>query len=152
MMVGRTTTGYIREAFDDYMRRAGRYMPVVTSVIPDVKASRKTTPEQQKIAEGQEILSRLKPDDRVILLDERGKQPTSRELASSIENGANAGLRNMVFIIGGPYGFSPDVYTRANSLLSLSRMTFPHELIRLFFAEQLYRAMTIQRGEPYHHD
>ena len=152
MTVGQTTARTVSEIFGDYMKRASRYMPVQYVVIPDVKSSRKSTPEMQKAAEGQEILSRLKPDDRVILLDERGRQFTSREFAASIENAANQGLRNLVYIVGGPYGFSPDVYARANGMLSLSRMTFPHELIRPFFAEQLYRAMTILRGEPYHHD
>ena len=152
MVVGRTTTPYLRDAAEDYLRRAGKYMPLEHVVIPDVKASKKATPSQQKTAEGVEILSRLKNDDRVILLDERGKEVTSRGFAAMIEEGANSGLRNIVFIVGGPYGFSQEVYARANGMLSLSRMTFPHEMIRLFFAEQLYRAQTILRGEPYHHD
>lgn len=152
MMVGRTTTPYIQQAFDDYMRRAGRYMAMETVMIPDVKAAKRASPQIQKQAEGAEILQRLKADDRVVLLDERGRQYTSREFASLIDRSAVQGLRNLVFIIGGPYGFAAGVYERANSQISLSKMTFPHELIRLFFAEQLYRAMTILRGEPYHHD
>ncbi|MDE5750353.1 MAG: 23S rRNA (pseudouridine(1915)-N(3))-methyltransferase RlmH, partial [Duncaniella sp.] len=102
--------------------------------------------------EGQAILAALQPSDMVVLLDERGRQLTSREFAGEIERGMNAGLKRMVFIVGGPYGFSPEVYARAAKQLSLSRMTFTHEMVRLFFAEQLYRAMTIMRGEPYHHD
>lgn len=152
MVVGRTTAPYLRDAAADYLQRAARYMPVEFVVIPDIKASKKTTSSRQKDAEGMEILSRLKNDDRVVLLDERGKELTSRAFAGMIEDAANSGLRNLVFVVGGPYGFSHEVYARANSMLSLSRMTFPHELIRLFFAEQLYRAMTIMRGEPYHHD
>lgn len=152
MMVGKTTANYLREAAVEYLKRAGKYMTVDTVVIPDVKPAKKATVDQQKQAEGQEMLARIKGDDRVILLDERGRQLTSREFAATIESAANSGLRNLVFIIGGPYGFSPEVYARANSLLGLSKMTFPHELIRLFFAEQLYRAMTILRNEPYHHD
>lgn len=152
MAVGPTTTPYLRQATDDYLKRAARYMPVEFVVIPDVKSSKKTTPSRQKEAEGAEILARLKSDDRVVLLDERGKELTSRGFAGEIESAANNGLRNLVYIVGGPYGFSEDVYRRSNAMLSLSRMTFPHELIRLFFAEQLYRAMTILRGEPYHHD
>lgn len=152
MVVGRTTTPYLRDAAEEYLQRAGRYMPVEHVVIPDVKASKKTTSSRQKDAEGMEILARLKNDDRVVLLDERGKEYTSRAFAGMIEEAANGGLRNLVFIVGGPYGFSQEVYARANAMISLSRMTFPHELVRLFFAEQLYRAMTIMRGEPYHHD
>lgn len=152
MMVGKTTTSYLRDAADGYLARAARYMPLETVVIPDVKATKKSTPLVQKEAEGREILARLKSDDRLILLDERGKEFTSRQLAEYIDNAANSGLRNLVFLIGGPYGFSPEVYARANGQVSLSRMTFPHELIRLFFAEQLYRAQTILRNEPYHHD
>lgn len=152
MMVGKTTTQYINDAAGDYLKRAARYMPLETVVIPDVKSSRKSTPQAQKEAEGREILSRLKNDDRLVLLDERGRQFTSRAFAEYIDSAANSGLRNLVFLIGGPYGFSADVYARANDQLGLAKMTFPHELIRLFFAEQLYRAQTILRNEPYHHD
>ena len=97
-------------------------------------------------------LGALQDSDRVILLDERGTQMTSREFAQSIDRQMNAGLKRLVFIIGGPYGFSQDVYNRADAKLSLSKMTFSHEMVRLFFVEQIYRAMTILRGEPYHHD
>lgn len=152
MMVGKTTTPYIADATDGYIKRAARYMPVEVVAIPDVKASKKATPLQQKDAEGREILSRIKNDDRLVLLDERGRELKSRQFAEFIDSAANSGLRNLVFVIGGPYGFSPEVYARANDQISLSRMTFPHELIRLFFAEQLYRAQTILRNEPYHHD
>lgn len=98
------------------------------------------------------ILGALQDSDRVILLDERGTQMTSREFAQSIDRQMNAGLKRLVFIIGGPYGFSQEVYNRADAKLSLSKMTFSHEMVRLFFVEQIYRAMTILRGEPYHHD
>ena len=101
---------------------------------------------------GAMILGALQDSDRVILLDERGTQMTSREFAQSIDRQMNAGLKRLVFIIGGPYGFSQDVYNRADAKLSLSKMTFSHEMVRLFFVEQIYRAMTILRGEPYHHD
>lgn len=150
--VGRTTTGYINEGINHYMDRLRHYLPVELLVIPDVKATKAMTEAKQKDAEGKAILAALQPDDNVILLDERGRQKTSREFSEMIVEKMNRGLRRLVFVIGGPYGFSADVYARADSQLSLSRMTFTHEMVRLFFTEQVYRAMTIIRGEPYHHD
>jgi 23S rRNA (pseudouridine1915-N3)-methyltransferase len=110
------------------------------------------TEDKQKELEGERILAATERNDFVMLLDERGKELTSREFADFIAKKAVMLPRNLVFVIGGPYGFSPAVYERADSKLSLSKMTFPHELIRLFFVEQVYRACTINRGEPYHHD
>lgn len=150
--VGRTTTGYINEGISHYMDRLRHYLPVELFVIPDVKATKAMTEAKQKDAEGKAILAALQPGDNVILLDERGRQKTSREFSEMIVEKMNRGLRRLVFVIGGPYGFSADVYARADSQLSLSRMTFTHEMVRLFFIEQVYRAMTITRGEPYHHD
>lgn len=150
--VGRTTTGYINEGINHYMDRLRHYLPVELLVIPDVKATKAMTETKQKDAEGKAILATLQPGDNVILLDERGRQKTSREFSEMIVEKMNRGLRRLVFVIGGPYGFSADVYARADSQLSLSRMTFTHEMVRLFFTEQVYRAMTIIRGEPYHHD
>lgn len=150
--VGRTTTGYINEGINHYMDRLRHYLPVELLVIPDVKATKAMTEAKQKDAEGKAILAALQPGDNVILLDERGRQKTSREFSETIVEKMNRGLRRLVFVIGGPYGFSADVYARADSQLSLSRMTFTHEMVRLFFTEQVYRAMTIIRGEPYHHD
>lgn len=150
--VGRTTTGYINEGISHYMDRLRHYLPVELLVIPDVKATKAMTEAKQKDAEGKAILASLQPGDNVILLDERGRQMTSREFSEMIVEKMNRGLRRLVFVIGGPYGFSADVYARADSQLSLSRMTFTHEMVRLFFIEQVYRAMTITRGEPYHHD
>lgn len=152
LTIGKTSTPYIAAATDDFIRRASRYQPVEKVSLPDVKVGKGLTEDQQKQREGQAILSALQPSDMVVLLDERGRQLTSREFAGEIERGMNAGLKRMVFIVGGPYGFSPEVYARANKQLSLSKMTFTHEMVRLFFAEQIYRAMTIMRGEPYHHD
>ena len=149
LAVGRTSTDYIRQATEAYLKRINHYIPVQMHMLPDVKA-RDT--RQQKIKEGEAILDFLVPGDRVVLLDERGKELTSREFASSIEQGMISGLKRLVYVIGGPYGFAEDVYARADGKLSLSRMTFSHEMVRLFFAEQIYRAMTILRGEPYHHD
>ena len=152
MAVGRTATDYLRTATDDYVRRASRYMPVEFVIIPDIKTSRTLDEGVQKEREGAKIIEGLQTGDRVVLLDEHGRQMTSREFAGFIEKSAVAGLKRIVFVIGGPYGFSDEVHRRADSELSLSRMTFSHEMVRLFFAEQVYRAMTILRGEPYHHD
>lgn len=152
MAVGRTQTEYLRNATDDYIRRASRYMPVEMQIIPDLKNTRSIDAAEQKQREGERILQALQPSDRVVLLDERGRELTSRELAGEVERLSVSGLKRVVYVIGGPYGFSDAVYLRADAKLSLSRMTFSHEMVRLFFAEQLYRAMTIIRGEPYHHD
>ena len=150
--VGKTATQYIAAATDDFIRRASRYVPVEMSIIPDLRSTRGLTEEMQKQREGKSIIASLQPGDFVTLLDERGAELTSRQFAGEIERGMVSGLKRMVFVIGGPYGFSPEVYARADRKLSLSRMTFTHEMVRLFFAEQVYRAMTIMRGEPYHHD
>lgn len=150
--VGKTAIQYIAAATDDFIRRASRYVPVEMSIIPDLRSTRGLTEEMQKQREGKSIIASLQPGDLVTLLDERGAELTSRQFAGEIERGMVSGLKRMVFVIGGPYGFSPEVYARADRKLSLSRMTFTHEMVRLFFAEQVYRAMTIMRGEPYHHD
>lgn len=152
LAVGKTATPYISKAIDEYSARISRYQPFELQVIPDLKASKAITPDEQKAREGRLILESLRPGDFVTLLDERGRQMTSREFAAEIESRMVRGLKRLVFIIGGPYGFSPEVYAAASSQLSLSRMTFTHEMVRLFFTEQIYRAMTIMRGEPYHHD
>lgn len=150
--VGKTATGYVADGVEEFLKRANRYVGVELNVIPDVKASKTLTEDSQKQQEGKAILAALQPGDVVTLLDERGKQLTSREFSGLIERRMIQGIKRLVFIIGGPYGFSKEVYERADDKLSLSRMTFTHEMIRLFFAEQIYRAMTIMRGEPYHHD
>ena len=150
--VGKTTTGYIQTGIDEYCRRLKRYVPFAMRSIPDVKNTRKLTEDQQKTAEGNMILSELSPSDYVVLLDERGEMLTSRGFSEFIQKGMLGGRKRMVFIVGGPYGFSPEVYSRSDAKLSFSKMTFSHEMIRLFFVEQLYRANTILRNEPYHHD
>lgn len=152
MAVGRTQSDYLVRGIDNYIKRIGRYMPMEFKVIPDIKASRSLSEAQQKEQEGRLMLAALMPGDVAILLDERGRQYTSREFAGLVDRYALQSVKRLVFIIGGPYGFSKEVYDRADSLLSLSKMTFSHEMVRLFFVEQIYRAMTILRGEPYHHD
>lgn len=150
--VGNVKSPWAAQGEKTYAQRIGHYIPYETVIVPDVKTSKATTPQMQKEAEGNVILSKLLPTDSVILLDERGKQPTSRQLAEMMQGHLNSGVKRLVFVIGGPFGFSESVYARAGRLLSLSSLTFPHELARLIFTEQLYRAMTILRGEPYHHD
>lgn len=150
--VGKTSTRYINEGIGLYLDRVKHYMPVELAIIPDIKTTKGMTEAKQKEAEGRLIIDSLQPGDNVILLDERGRQFTSREFSGMITEKMNRGLKRLVFVIGGPYGFSEAVYNRADSTLSLSRMTLTHEMVRLFFVEQVYRAMTIMRGEPYHHD
>lgn len=152
MAVGKTTQPIIRQGIDQYLGRLRHYLPVDIEIIADVKRTAALTFEKQKEMEGEAMLRRIEPGDRLILLDENGKEMTSREFAQFMEKQMASGVKRLVFAVGGPYGFSPAVYQRADSKLSLSRMTFNHEMVRLFFAEQLYRAQTILRGEPYHHD
>lgn len=152
MAVGRTSKDIVRKGVDEYLGRLAHYLPVEVRIIPDLKRSAALTEQRQKELEGEAILAALQPSDRVILLDENGKEYTSREFASFMERQMASGVKRLAFIVGGPYGFSPAVYSRADAKLSLSRMTFNHEMVRLFFVEQLYRAQTILRGEPYHHD
>lgn len=152
MVVGKTTTANLRSGIEEYAKRVNRYIPFDLVELPDIKTSRKLTEAKQKETEGEMMLSRIQPSDYVVLLDEHGKEMTSREFSQNLEKKAQTVAKQLYFIVGGPYGFSPEVYSRANEKLSLSKMTFPHEMVRLFFVEQLYRAMTIQRNEPYHHD
>lgn len=152
LAVGKTSTPYITEGVDNYLKRAARYMPVALQIVADVKSTKSLSEESQKQKEAAAILEALQPGDRVILLDEHGKELTSREFSDFISRTALQGIKRLVFVIGGPYGFSRGLYDRADGKISLSRMTFTHEMVRLFFAEQIYRAMTIMRGEPYHHD
>ncbi|MCM1290942.1 MAG: 23S rRNA (pseudouridine(1915)-N(3))-methyltransferase RlmH [Prevotella sp.] len=150
--VGKTSISFIKEGVNEYMERLIRYVPFENRIVPDVKNARKLTEKMQKETEGKQILSCISPSDWVILLDERGKQFSSTEFAEFLQGKMVSGLKRLVFIIGGPYGFSPEVYSRANGKMSLSKMTFNHEMVRMFFIEQIYRAMTILRGEPYHHE
>lgn len=140
------------QAVEKYVKRLVHYIPFQFITIPDIKTTRAMTEQRQRDAEGALILSSVDSRDFVILLDERGKEFTSREFAAYVDKKTLSLPGNLVFVIGGPYGFSQEVYDRANDKVSLSKMTFSHEMVRLFFVEQLYRAMTILRGEPYHHD
>ena len=143
---------HFAELIDDYGSRVKHYIGFDIVTIPELKNTKNLTDQQQKQLEGELILRQLQTGDRVVLLDEHGKEMRSIEFSKYMENRMQTVSKRLVFIIGGPYGFSPDVYARADEKVSLSKMTFSHQMIRLIFVEQLYRAMTIMRGEPYHHE
>ena len=151
ILVGRTADKHFQASIDDYAGRIAHYMPFGMTIIPELRNTKSLTEEQQKQAEGELILKQLSPQDTVVLLDERGKELRSVELAQWLQR-KQLSARRLVFVIGGPYGFSDAVYARANEQLSLSRLTFSHQMVRLVFTEQLYRACTIIKGEPYHHE
>ena len=150
-VIGKTADRAAADGIAEYARRITRYLPFEVRHINDVKSARGITQAQQKQIEGRGILAAVDKSDHVALLDEKGRQMTSVEFAEYIGKHLDKGTKRIVFVVGGPYGFSDDVYARADSLVSLSKMTFPHDLARLIFAEQLYRAMTILNHEPYHH-
>lgn len=135
-----------------YESRLNRYIPFEMICIPDVKNSGKLSESQLKSREGKNILVQLNPGDELILLDEKGKTCSSSEFSLLLSGKINAGNKRLIFAAGGAYGFSDEVYARASSMISLSRMTFTHQMVRLIFVEQLYRAFTIMKGEPYHHE
>lgn len=149
--IGKTDQKLIKELTDIYTKRLGYYINFDFTIIPDIKNTKNLSIEQQKNEEGKLIMKQLETSDFVILLDENGKEFSSVNFSAYLQKRMNTGLKRLVFIIGGPYGFSTEVYSRANSKLSLSKMTFSHQMIRVFFIEQLYRAFTILRNEPYHH-
>ena len=151
IQVGKTVNKHFQAGISDYVERISHYMPFDVVTIPELKNAKNLSEEQQKNAEGELILRQLQPSDTVVLLDEHGKEFRSIEFARWLEQ-KQLTARRLVFVIGGPYGFSPAVYGRANEQLSLSRMTFSHQMIRLTFTEQVYRACTIIKGEPYHHE
>jgi 23S rRNA (pseudouridine1915-N3)-methyltransferase len=151
LFTGKTRERYLKEGVAEYMKRIGRYAPLTTITLPDLKISGKMAQEQVKKMEGEQILKKLKPADHVVLLDERGKMFSSTQFAQHLSS-LEGRTGHTVFIIGGAYGFSDEVQQRANATLSLSLMTFSHQMVRLIFAEQLYRAYTILKGEPYHHN
>ncbi len=152
LTVGKTTIRFVIDGIEEYTRRLKHYIPYSIRTIPDIKNTSKMDQAKQKEEEGKKILEAVSNSDYVVLLDEHGKQYGSMEFSAFIEKQMVAGRRKVIFVVGGPYGFSKAVYDRADSLLSLSKMTFNHEMVRLFFTEQVYRAMTIMRGEPYHHE
>ena len=151
-VIGKTEVGFARQGIDEYVKRLQHYVPFNIQYIGDVKSTRNMSEAQQKTAEGKQLLAALETNDYVVLLDEHGTERTSVDYSQWLERRMASGSKRLVFVVGGPYGFSPEVYDRANEKISLSKMTFPHELVRLIFVEQLYRAFTILRHEPYHHE
>lgn len=151
LQVGKTINKHFVAGINDYADRISHYMPFDIVTIPELRNTKNLTEEQQKAAEGELILRQLQPTDHVVLLDEHGTEHRSIELARWLEQKQQTS-RRLVFVIGGPYGFSTAVYQRANEKISLSRLTFSHQMVRLVFTEQLYRACTIIKGEPYHHE
>ena len=152
IQMGRTTNTNVAEIFNEYMQRLKHYIHLKIITIRDLKDTKSLTQEQIKHREGELIMSALQETDYIVLLDERGKEMRSIELASWMEKRMTTTSRRLVFIIGGAYGFSNDIYKRSNEKISLSQMTFSHQMIRMLFIEQLYRAMTIIKKEKYHHE
>ena len=152
LTVGKTDRDWVKQGLNIYVSRLKHYIPFSVVEIPELKNVSALTKDQIKSREGELILKSIKPTDDVILMDERGKQYTSIELARVLQDKISYVGKDIVFVIGGAYGFSDAVYERANSKISLSRMTFSHQMVRAIFAEQIYRAFTIMRGEPYHHE
>ena len=151
LTIGKTDDSALQKLIDTYVNRLGHYNKFELDIIPDLKKTKNLSVDQQKSAEGKLILDKLCTSDFVVLLDENGKQLSSEGFSEYIQKRLNSGMKQLIFIIGGPYGFSDEVYSRADGKLSLSKMTFSHQMVRLFFVEQLYRAFTILRNEPYHH-
>ena len=151
IVVGKTHGKSILDLMSDYQKRLKHYIKVDWIEIPDNKKRGKITPLELKKAEGDAILEKMNSGDQLFLLDENGKELTSVQLSIFFKKKMNSGLKNLVLVIGGAYGFSDEIYSRANGKLALSKLTFPHQLIRIFILEQIYRSYTIIRGEPYHH-
>ena len=152
ILVGKTVNKHFVELIDDYAARVKHYIGFDIITISELKNTKNLSADQQKQQEGELILKQVQAGDYVVLLDEHGKELRSVEFSKYMEQRMQTVGKRLVFVIGGPYGFSPDVYGRANEKMSLSKMTFSHQMVRLIFIEQLYRAMTIMRGEPYHHE
>ncbi len=152
IVIGKTDAGYLAEAIDEYKSRLAHYLPFEMEVIPDVKNVKNLSEAQQKEKEGELILKSVQAGDYLVLLDDKGKEYTSMQFAAYMEKKMQTVPKRLVFVVGGPYGFSEAVYGAASEKISLSKMTFSHQMIRLIFIEQIYRAMTILNHEPYHHE
>lgn len=152
VVIGKTDARYFVDAIEEYRNRLIHYIPFEMEVIPDIKNVKNLSESQQKEKEGELILKTLQPGDYLVLLDERGKEFTSIQFSAYLEKKMHTVPKRVLFVIGGPYGFSESVYKAASEKISLSKMTFSHQMIRLIFVEQLYRAMTILNHEPYHHE
>lgn len=151
LAIGKTDNKQLQSLIDDYKKRLGFYIKFNLEIIPDIKNAKNLSEAQQKQKEGELILNKLTNTDVLILLDENGKQMDSVSFSNYLQKYMNSGIKQLVFAIGGPYGFSQEVYNKAQGKLSLSKMTFSHQMVRLFVIEQLYRGFTILKNEPYHH-
>nr|WP_297307894.1 23S rRNA (pseudouridine(1915)-N(3))-methyltransferase RlmH [uncultured Flavobacterium sp.] len=151
LAIGKTDNKALQTLIDDYMKRLSFYVKFDLEIIPDIKNVKNLSEKQQKEKEGELILSKIGNTDHLILLDENGKTFSSVGFADELQKKMNTGIKTLVFVIGGPYGFSDDVYKKANGKISLSAMTFSHQMVRLFVIEQIYRGFTILKNEPYHH-
>lgn len=152
LSIGKTEEAYLKTGMDKYLKRLKHYTRLEVIELPELKNTKALTQDQQKAKEAELLFKKINQTDFVILLDEKGTELSSGQFAAYLDKKAIASTSNLVFVIGGPYGFDVTVYQRANDKLSLSRMTFSHQMVRLFFTEQLYRAYTIIKGEPYHHE
>tara|TARA_R110000868_G_scaffold1817_1_gene14337 strand:+ start:5295 stop:5768 length:474 start_codon:yes stop_codon:yes gene_type:complete len=151
LAIGKTDSVQLLQLISEYENRLKHYIKFDLELLPDIKNTKNLTEVQQKEKEGEAILKKINPTDVLILLDENGKQYTSIEFSNFLQKKMNAGIKQLVFVIGGPYGFSSSIYEKAQGKISLSKMTFSHQMIRLFIVEQVYRAFTILKNEPYHH-
>jgi len=151
LVIGKTDEAYLQKGLEIFLKRVPHYIQFEMKVIPDIKNAKNLSEEQQKDKEGELILQQILPSDELFLLDENGIEVSSVDFARFLEKKMLSGIKRLVFVIGGPYGFSGNIYSRASGKISLSKMTFSHQMVRLIFAEQLYRAFTILKGEPYHH-
>lgn len=149
--IGKTDNKQLQSLMDDYQKRLSFYVKFDMEIISDIKNVKNLSELQQKEKEGELILSKITPTDQLILLDENGKNFSSMEFSTELQKKMNSGVKTLVYVIGGPYGFSESVYQKAQGKISLSKMTFSHQMVRLFFIEQLYRGFTILKNEPYHH-
>lgn len=152
LSLGKTDEDFYAQAMEIFRKRLSHYLPFDLEFVPDVKNTKNLSEKEQKNLEGEALLNRIQQGDYVVLLDDKGNQYSSVEFSRFIEKKLYSVPKRLVFVVGGPYGFPDEVYRRANEKLSLSRMTFTHQMVRLVFVEQLYRAMTILNGEPYHHE
>jgi len=149
--IGKTDNKNLQSLIDDYQKRLSFYIKFDLEIIPDIKNVKHLSESQQKEKEGELILSKITTTDQLILLDENGKTFSSLAFSEEMQKKMNSGVKTLVFVIGGPYGFSETIYSKAHGKISLSQMTFSHQMVRLFFIEQLYRGFTILKNEPYHH-
>ncbi len=152
IVIGKTDSKVVSALVDLYLKRINHYCRFAITTLPDVKNTKSLSIKQQRTWEGEALLRQLSEGDYVVLLDEKGEEMRSVDFAYWLQKRMNSGVRRLVLVIGGPYGFSEEVYARAHSKLSLSRMTFSHQIVRAIFAEQIYRAFTILHNEPYHHE